>query len=372
MYSYHLILSLFYVLYSLILPFPSNSLVSHAVFSATQCLDTMATVVEVCKDDANAISKLETLVAPLVYKIFSSGDEAIEYVDNAIELIGLLSYYPETISETLWQCFGPMLEAVDDWAWDYMMEFSSPITNFIAKGTAIFLQGNYNGKSFLDVVLALCQKAIEHDTSEYEREAKSAGTILNCIVVCCKGGGYTIDPIIAPIMELVISRLPHCKSFGLRSRLLCTAMGVVVYNPEGACEFYRNVPEVEALVFETLFTSLPRIYRSSQQQVCIAAFSSLLALPPASLPTYLQSNVQALMTFSIRLISLLEENDEEEGDYEDEEGEEEEEEEEEVSSPPKHNICGVVLSLFLYRRVHLFYFCKQVTSFSFSWIFVTP
>lgn len=289
----------------------------------------MTTVVEVCKDEPVTISKLEAILAPLVFKIFSSGDEAIEYVDNAIELIGLLTYYPEGISETLWQCFGPMLEAVDDWAWDYMMEFVSPITNFIAKGTAIFLQGNYNGKPFLDAVLAVCQKAIEHDTSEYEREAKAAGTILNCIVVCCKGGGFSIDPMIAPIMELVISRVPHCKTFGLRSRLLCTAMGVVVYNPENACAFYTAMPEVEALIFETLFTSLPRIYRSSQQQVCIAAFSSLLAMPPTALPPYLQSNVQALMTFSIRLISLLEENEEEEGgdDDDDEDGAYEDEDE---------------------------------------------
>jgi hypothetical protein len=173
----------------------------------------------------------------------------------------------------------------------------------------------------------LCQKAIENDFSEYEREAKAAATILNCIVVCCKGGGFSIDPVIAPIMELVISRLPQCKSFGLRSRLLCTAMGVVVYNPESACEFYRSVPEVEVLIFETLFTSLPKIFRSSQQQVCIAAFSSLLAIPPTALPAFLQANVQALMTFSIRLISLLEENDEEEGDYEDEDYEDEEGEE---------------------------------------------
>lgn len=296
-----------------------------AAFSATQCLDTMTTVVEVCKDDAVAISKLEALVAPLVYKLFTAGDEAIEYVDNAIELIGLLSYYSEEISETLWQCFGPMLEAVDDWAWDYMMEFVSPITNFIAKGTAVFLQGNYNGKPFLDGVLAMCQKAIEHDTSEYEREAKAAGTIMNCVVVCCKAGGFTIDPVVSPIMELVITRLPHCKSFGLRVRLLCTAMGVVIYNPESACQFYRAMPEVETLVFESLFSSLSRIYRSSQQQVCIAAFSSLLAVPPGSLPPYLQANIQSLMTFSIRLISLLEENDEEEGGYEDEEDYDEEE-----------------------------------------------
>jgi hypothetical protein len=327
-----------------------------AAFSATQCLDTMTTVVEVCKDDPAAISKLEVLVAPLVYKIFASGDGAIEYVDNAIELIGLLSYYPDTISDTLWQCFGPMLEAVDDWAWDYMMEFVSPITNFIAKGTATFLQGNYNGKPFLDAVLALCQKAIEHDTSEYEREAKAAATIMNCIVVCCKGGGYTIDPIIAPIMELVISRVPHCKSFGLRARLLCTAMGVVVYNPEAACDFYRGLPEVELLIFETLFSSLPRIYRSSQQQVCIAAFSSLLAIPPASLPAYLQGNVQALMTFSIRLISLLEENDEEEGgyededeDYEDEEGGEEEDEDEQEEDE-EENIARTRSALKKYSK----------------------
>ena len=321
-----------------------------AAFSATQCLDTMTTIIEVCKDDTAAIVKLEELVAPLTFKIFSSGDEAIEYVDNAIELVGLLSYYPDTISETLWECFGPMLEAVNEWAWDYMMEFVSPITNFIAKGTDVFLQGNYNGKPFLNNVLELCQKAIEHDESEYEREAKAAGTILNCIVVCCKGGGYSIDPVISPIMELVIGRIPHCKSFGLRCRLLCTAMGIVVYNPESACAFYKSMPEVEVLIFETLFASLPRIMRASQQQVCIAAFCSLLAMPYESLPPYIQSNVQALMTFTIRLISLLEENEEEDGEYEDDEDVDEEDDENDDDDDNEENIARTRSALRKYAK----------------------
>lgn len=291
-----------------------------AAFSATQCLDTMATVVEVCKNDAAAIAKLEELVAPLLYRLFASGDDAIEYVDNAIELIGLLSYYPEGISDSLWQCFGPMLQAVDEWAYDYMMEFVAPLTNFIAKGTGVFLQGSSNGKSFLDSIMALCRKSLEHDTSELEREAKAAATLLNCVVVCCKGAGYSIDPVISIVMELVIARVPHCRTSGLRTRLLCTAMGVVVYNPEAACQFYVSVPEVEALIFENLFSSLPRVFKPSHQQVCIAAFCSLLSLPVNSLPPYVRANVQAIMSFTIRLISLLEENEEDEGG-EDEESE---------------------------------------------------
>ena len=66
-------------------------------------------------------------------RLLSNGDECIEYLENAIELLSYLTYYPSVLHERLWEILGPLIVAMNDWGYDYMMDITGPIMNYIAK-----------------------------------------------------------------------------------------------------------------------------------------------------------------------------------------------------------------------------------------------
>jgi hypothetical protein len=68
-----------------------------AAFGATECLETITTVLEVIKENATAVGAVEGLLTPLLSKIFSS-DDMIEYIENGIQIISYLTFYPENIN----------------------------------------------------------------------------------------------------------------------------------------------------------------------------------------------------------------------------------------------------------------------------------
>lgn len=96
------------------------------------------------------------------YRIFSSEDD-MEFIENGIDMLSFLTYYQDHVSEGMWTIFGPMIAALDGWAYDYMMEMLTPILNFISKDVPGFLRGSYNGVSYLQMILTIAQKFIESE-----------------------------------------------------------------------------------------------------------------------------------------------------------------------------------------------------------------
>lgn len=68
-----------------------------AAFGATECLETITTVLEVIKENQAAIGAVEGMLTPLLFKIFST-DDMIEYIENGIQIISYLTYYPDNIN----------------------------------------------------------------------------------------------------------------------------------------------------------------------------------------------------------------------------------------------------------------------------------
>ncbi|CAE7658804.1 unnamed protein product, partial [Symbiodinium microadriaticum] len=263
-------------------------------------------------DNEGAILAVEEILSPLVYKLFANGDDCIEYLENAVEILSYLTYYPEALNQRLWEIFGPLMVAMDDWGYDYMMDLTTPVMNYISKDTETFMRGSFGDHSYVSMVLTVCQKALEHDTSDQEREAKAGALLLACIVAHGKDG--SVDAFIEPIMTLVLTRLPECKRKGLVERLLDVVLAVIVYSTSGACDMFRASPEVEQMVFEMLFTNIPHMYAPSSQRLIVAAFSALLALPKEQLPPFVAANLQGIMSMLIRVLTLLDEADDEDGE----------------------------------------------------------
>ncbi len=64
------------------------------------------------------------------------------YLENGIDFIAQFTYYSETISPALWSLCGPLLQAVNGWAYDFIPEITTPLLNFMTKDGQTFHLGS--------------------------------------------------------------------------------------------------------------------------------------------------------------------------------------------------------------------------------------
>lgn len=292
-----------------------------AVFCAAQCLETIMTVLDVCKDDVGVMAQLEAATLPVITNMFTVQEDSLEYLDMAVQMLGTLTYYQDTISQGLWNVFAPMLVALDDWAFDYLQEFSVPLFNFISKDTLTFLQGSYKGVSYLDMLIALVSKAFDSNRDNVEREAKAAARLLCCVISCCRG---RIDRYIGVSMQLVASRLEDAGTSSFRIKLLEIAMTAIYYDPQLISEIFRSDPVTTENLFKHMFDKLPQMVRPSSQRLIVLSFSSLMAMPLGVLPVIVRTNLKPMLSQALREVESLEKDEEEE---EEEDGDNDVEEE---------------------------------------------
>lgn len=106
-----------------------------AAFSASQCLDTISAVLEASKDRPEQIREIERLILPLIHGLIT--EESVEYIDNICDIMGYLTYYTPAMGPELYTIFGYLLDILQSWAADYIVEMSPSIFNFIAQVTTI-------------------------------------------------------------------------------------------------------------------------------------------------------------------------------------------------------------------------------------------
>eukprot|EP00604_Paraphysomonas_vestita_P003473 CAMPEP_0174819910 /NCGR_PEP_ID=MMETSP1107-20130205/3375_1 /TAXON_ID=36770 /ORGANISM="Paraphysomonas vestita, Strain GFlagA" /LENGTH=731 /DNA_ID=CAMNT_0016034207 /DNA_START=582 /DNA_END=2777 /DNA_ORIENTATION=+ len=290
-----------------------------AAFGATECLETVTTVLEVVKENPAVIAAVEGMLTPLLFKIFSN-DEMIEYIENGIEMISYLTYYPQNINPRLWEVFGPMISALDNWAYDYMMEMLTPIMHLISKDTSTFLQGTYQEVPLTAMVVRTCLKVLDQEKIDDEREAKASATLLTCVLICCKGH---IDEYIPSILMTTLNKLAVVTKTGITNRLLGIVMSIILYNPESAFQVFRGDPGAEQLVFQKLFERIPSIHSHSLRRLVIASFSALLSIPKEYFTPFFAMNLQPIMSMLVRVVSTIDDEEDEDGE-DDEDGDEEE------------------------------------------------
>ena len=305
-----------------------------AAFSASQCLDTIGAVLEAVQDEADTMVQLEALVMPLLHQIVNSGTECYEYLDNAIGMMSYFTYYSEGISAVVWTLCGPFLKVMRGWGYDYMTELMVPILNYISKDVTTFLGGSYEGTPFVTMLLGVVEKCFTEDTSESEREAKAAATLLTSLLSCAKcspvlADHTSLDGVLPPILHLISTRLPICSTTLLRIKVLECGMACTYYNPQLTLNtFAVDAAAVAAggAFFTTLFDTFQKMEEDGTQRLIVLSISALLSLPSTSLPAPVVGNLQAVFMQCIRELVMIEE-EAEKGEDESEDGDEDEDEE---------------------------------------------
>lgn len=243
---------------------------------------------------------------PLLHSLLNNGDDCFEYIDCAVQMMSYLTYYSDAITPTMWSLCGPLLQALHDWAIDYISEIMVPVLNYISKDAQTFLQLQYNGQPLALILLRIIEKTFQNDESDCSRDSKAAATMLTCLVTCSRAT-QSMHTFLPNILNITVTKLGATKLMSMRVRLFEVVMGAIYYEPQLALGILMNDPATTASLFASLFESLKDMERDFTQRLIALSFSSLLSIPQTQLPEVLRNNLQAMFQQVIRELVMIEE-----------------------------------------------------------------
>ena len=98
-----------------------------------QCLDTIDAILEAVGEREDVVLSLEPLLVPLFLRVLNSEGDCFEYIDTVVNMISGFTYYGTEISQATWSVCGPLMNALNEWAIDYVSEMMVPVLNYMTK-----------------------------------------------------------------------------------------------------------------------------------------------------------------------------------------------------------------------------------------------
>jgi hypothetical protein len=156
------------------------------------------------------------------------------------------------------------------------------------------------------MLLIVVEKQFLEDTSDTEREAKAAATMLTCLLSCAKDNAVSIVSILPKILSLIVTRVSICTTTGLRIRVLECGMSAIYYSPEATVSYMISDPNSKNF-FNTLFSTFQVMENDSTQRLIVLSMSALLSLNSNALSEDIKMNVQNIFQQIIRELVFIEE-----------------------------------------------------------------
>ena len=261
-----------------------------AAFNATQCLDTIACIIEAIEGREQTMRQLEAIILPLLSKLINSGENCFEYLDNALQILNMLMYTESPISPGLYSICGPLLGALDAFAIDYICDIMVPLLHFMTKDMASFLSGIHENVPFPTILLNIIQKQFVDDTTNYELDCKAAATLLTCFITNSKPL-MAINAQIGDLLRIILTRIEITKTPNLRHKLLDSVMAIIYYDPHLFLSIISSNAAAGDLLFQTLFENAKVMEKTLSQKLIVLSFSTLLTVDTYSLSHYVKSNL---------------------------------------------------------------------------------
>lgn len=151
-------------------------------FNAIQCIDTINTIIEQLGDKPEILIQMENEISPLFLYILNSNGNGFEYIDTIINMLSCYTYHCEQLTPVIWSFCGPVINALNEWAIDYILEMMPPILNYMTKGMNTFFQTNFNGVPVLNILLDAISKVYSNEEDGYTGSSiNAASTLLICL-----------------------------------------------------------------------------------------------------------------------------------------------------------------------------------------------
>lgn len=299
-----------------------------AAMAAAQCLECISTVLKGICERPDLFRHLEPHLIPLITRVLGSDGDFIEYLEYALDILTFLTYFPDTISSHLWECFPLVHDAFEHYAFDYLSLMVTPLDNFIAKDPVTFLCGrNAEGTSYIDLTFHMVAKTLGDDRSS-EVECRKAMSLLMSVLLNCKGH---VDSYLPLINDITLAKLgQQVKNENPLSRIMC-------FQVLGAALWYNSLLELQELekrqvthqVVLQWTTDSEKMEKWLPRKLSVLGLTSIMLLPTSSLPQSINSFLPQLITTVVQITENMKDDAERGGGHEEDDNPIEEEEEEE-------------------------------------------
>ena len=290
-----------------------------AAMAAAQCLECISTVLKGICERPDLYRHLEPNLVPLVMQVLGSDGEFIEYLEYALDILTFLTFFPDTISPQLWECFPLIYTAFDQYAFDYLNLMVIPVDNFIAKDPQYFLAAvNFDGAKYIDLVFSMVAKTLGEDRSS-ELECRKSLSLLMSVLLHCKGH---IDAYLPLINDITLAKLgQQVKSENPLTRIVC-------FQVLGSALWYNPLLELQELekravtqeVFSQWIQDSEKMEKWLPRKLSVLGLASVMLLPTSSLPHTISSSLPQLLAAAVQITERMREDAEghdEEGEGED-------------------------------------------------------
>lgn len=313
-----------------------------AQYNAAQCLETINSTLEAIEEHQGIILQLEPVLHPLILSVLAANENnSFEYLDNVVHFVAIFTYNsPQGITSTMWTVCGPLMQALHDWAIDYLTEFLSPLLNYMTKDIASFVAGSTqrDNKPFVLLLLEIVAKAFDTEESYSGKDFSAGATLLSCLVTSAAIGQVDIHAILPQIMAMALNRTQNVKSVMVKTRLLEVFLACLYYDAPFvmmvALQQPPFTPEIATSAFAMLFNNLKDMSSDFAHRLIVLSFTNLLkVLPQLSasngnmIPPVVIENTGAMFRQILRELVLIEEAAANPGNDDDDDDEEADDEE---------------------------------------------
>uniref|UniRef100_A0A7S3QJN0 Importin N-terminal domain-containing protein n=1 Tax=Chaetoceros debilis TaxID=122233 RepID=A0A7S3QJN0_9STRA len=289
-----------------------------ALMAASQCLECIATVLKGIHERPELYRQLEPTLLPVIRRIISEDGDFIEYIEYALEILTFLTYFPEDISNELYDIFPLIYVAFDQWAFDYLGQMVPPVENFIGKNPSLFVsrQGVVSNQnmSYVDMVFSMITKTLTStetypggfDDPSSDYEMRKALSLYMSLLLNCKG---MLDNYLPSINDIVLAKLAEKVSAEIpltRIDLFIVIGSALLYNPQlELMELEKR--GVTQQVLSQWFRDAENMDKWLSRKVTVVGFCSILQIPTASLPESVKALIPQIIVIITKMTAKIEE-----------------------------------------------------------------
>jgi hypothetical protein len=281
-----------------------------SAMAAAQCLECISTVLKGVCERPELFKTFEPYLIPITKQILSKDGDLIEYLENALDIITFLTYFPDDISNELWDIFPMIYVAFDQWAFDYLNLMVPPLENFIGKAPQAFMTKtatiNNNTVSFTDLVVKIVTKTLQENRAATS-EIRKALSLYMSLMLNCRG---MVDNLLPIINDQVIMRLAQEATDEIPTNRI--ALFIVI-----ATAFYYN-PQLELVKLEERgatqqiltqwLSDAEQMDKWLPRKLTVVGLCSILQLPSSSLPQSVGNMIPNIISTITSMTSKIEED----------------------------------------------------------------
>lgn len=264
--------------------------------TALGVLQTIGTLILTLESTPDVLLQLEELLMPLIQTTLDN--KLYDLYTEVFEIIDSCTFASKSISLTMWQAFELMHKAFKAGAELYLDDMLPALENYIQFGPAHMAQN----PAYIEAVVEMVRDIFE-DSKVNGMDRIAGCKLAEALMLSLRG---LVDEHIGEFIRLAMTVLTNSDVAvkSLRVHLIETIINAIYYNPQLTLSILEMSGTTNRF-FGLWFQNIEAFTRVHDKKLSIAAITSLITLPPQSVPQSVQPGWPRLLQGLVKLFETL-------------------------------------------------------------------